>query len=183
MSSTKTSMRAEDLFTLPDDGFRYELVKGELRRMPPSGGEHGVVVVNFTVLIGQFVKANALGAVFGAETGFRLASNPDTVRAPDLAFVRRERIPEGGIPRDFWPGAPDLAVEVVSPSDRYTDIEEKTQDWLDAGTRMVVVVNPRNRTIVVYRSRTDVIRLTESDLFDGGDVLPGFTCRVSDFFS
>jgi Uma2 family endonuclease len=129
------------------------------------------------------VKANPLGVVFGAETGFRLASNPDTVRAPDLAFVRRERIPAGGIPREFWTGAPDLAVEVISPSDRYTEVEEKVQDWLSAGTHMVVVVNPRTRAVTVYRAPTEVTRLTESDLFSGGDLLPGFTCRVSEFFS
>ena len=182
MSTAKTLMTADDLFAKPDDGCRYELVKGELRRMPPSGSEHGAIVVNFTVLVGQYVKANDLGVVFGAETGFRLASAPDTVRAPDLAFVRRERIPEGGIPREFWAGAPDLAVEVLSPSDHYTEVEEKVQDWLDTGVRMVVVVNPRTRAVTVYRSPTEVIRLTASDLFNGDDVLPGFTCRVSDLF-
>ena len=182
MRTAKTLTTADELFAMPDDGFRYELVKGELRRMPPSGSEHGAIVVNFAVLVGQFVKANAFGVVFAAETGFRLASDPDTVRAPDLAFVRRERIPEGGIPREFWTGAPDLVVEVVSPGDRYTEVEEKAQDWLDTGTRMVVVVNPRTRTVTVYHSPTEVIRLTESDLFNGDDVLPGFTCRVSEFF-
>ena len=182
VSTAKTLITADDLFARPDDGWRYELVKGELRRMPPSGSEHGAIVMNVGVPVGQFVKSHDLGVVFGAETGFRLASDPDTVRAPDLAFVRRERISEAGIPREFWTGGPDLAVEVVSPSDRYTEVEEKAQDWLDAGTRMVVVVNPRTRTVTVYRSSTEVIRLTESDRFNGDDVLPGFTCRVSEFF-
>jgi Uma2 family endonuclease len=182
VSTTQTLMTADELFDMPDDGFRYELVKGELRRMPPSGSEHGAIVVNFTVLIGQFVKANTLGVVFGAETGFRLASDPDTVRAPDLALVRRERIPEGGIPREFWTGAPDLVVEVISPSERYTEVEEKVHQWLDAGARMVVVVNPRTRTVTVSRSLKEVMRLTDSDRFNGDDVLPGFTCRVSELF-
>lgn len=182
MSTAKALMTAEELFAMPDDGFRYELVKGELRRMPPSGSEHGAIIASFTVLVAQFVKAHALGVVFGAETGFKLASDPDTVRAPDLAFVRREHIPAGGLPKEFWTGAPDLAVEVISPGDRYTEVEEKVHDWLDAGTRMVVVVNPRTRTVTVYRSHTELSRLTESDVLDGGDVLPGFTCPVSELF-
>src|SRR6266540_4924106 len=141
MSTTRMLTTAAELLTMPEDGFSYELVKGELRRMPPAGCEHGVIVMNCGLLLGQFVKANSLGVVFGAETGFILASNADTVRAPDLAFVRHDRIPEGGIPKDFWPGTPDLAVKVISPGDGYTDVEEKVNDWLAAGTRMVVVVN------------------------------------------
>ena len=133
--------------------------------------------------LAQFVKAHALGVVFGAETGFTIASDPDTVRAPDVAFVRRERMPESGLPTGYWPGAPDLAVEVISPSDTYTEVEQKVIDWLDAGTRMVLVVNPRTRTITVYHSHTDVTRLTLSDLLTGGEVLPGFTCAVSEVFA
>ena len=118
MSTTHTLVTADELFMMPDDGFRYELVKGELRRMPPAGSEHGAIGINIALVVAQFVKAHDLGVVFGADTGFKIASNPDTVRAPDLAFVRRERIPAGGVPREFWPGAPDLAVEVISPAIR-----------------------------------------------------------------
>jgi Uma2 family endonuclease len=150
--------------------------------MPPAGSEHGAIAMNFGVVIGQFVRATGLGLVFGADTGFKIASNPDTVRAPDFAFVRRERIPEGGIPRGFWPGAPDLAVEVISPSDTYSEVEEKVNDWLSAGTRMVLVLNPRTHTVTAYTSPTDVVRLTASDTLSGGEVLPGFTCRVSELF-
>jgi Uma2 family endonuclease len=182
MSTTPTLATADELFMLPDDGFRYELVKGELRRMPPTGSEHGVMAMNAALVIGRFVKAHSLGAVFAAETGFKIASDPDTVRAPDLAFIRRERIPEAGLPRGFWPGAPDLAVEVISPSDTYTEVEEKVNDWLDAGSRLVLVLNPRTRTVTVYRSPTEVARLTESDTLDGGEVLPGFRCRVAELF-
>jgi Uma2 family endonuclease len=180
MSTTPTLTTADELFVMPDDGFRCELVRGEVRRMPPAGSEHGAVIMNIGTPLDQFVKANSLGVVFGAETGFKIASEPDTVRAPDLAFVRRERIPEEGIPQGFWPGAPDLAVEVVSPSDTYTEVEEKVHDWLNAGTRIVLVLNPRTRTVAVYTSHTDVVRLTESDTLDGGEVLPGFTCRVAE---
>jgi Uma2 family endonuclease len=182
MSTTPTLATADELFMLPDDGFRYELVKGEVRRMPPAGSEHGAIAVNITIVIAQFVKAHDLGIVFGAETGFKIASDPDTVRAPDLAFIRRERIPAEGIPRGFWPGAPDLAVEVISPSDTYTDVEEKVNDWLSAGTRMVLVLNPRSRTVTVYTSHTHVMRLTEAHTLTGGEVLPGFTCQVAALF-
>ncbi len=182
MSTTKVLTTAEELLRMPDDGFSYELVKGELRHMPPAGSEHGAIAMNFGMALGQFVKANALGVVFGAETGFKIASDPDTIRAPDVAFVRRERIPRGGLPTGYWPGAPDLAVEVISPSDMYTAVEEKVIDWLNAGTRMVLVVNPRTRTVTVHRSHTDVTRLSESDLLSGGDVVPGFTCSVAELF-
>jgi Uma2 family endonuclease len=182
MSPTPTLATADELFMVPDDGYRYELVKGELRRMPPAGSEYGAVIMNLGGPLHQFVKTNSLGVVFGAETGFKIASDPDTVRAPDLAFIRRKRIPEAGLPRGFWPGAPDLAVEVVSPGDTYTEVEEKVNDWLDAGTRMVLVLNPRARTATVYTSQTDVLRLIESDTLDGGEVMPGFTYRVAELF-
>jgi Uma2 family endonuclease len=150
--------------------------------MPPAGSEHGAVAINIALVVAQFVKAHRLGVVFGAETGFKIASDPDTVRAPDLAFIRRERIPAEGIPRGFWPGAPDLAVEVISPGDTYTEVEENTSDWLNAGTRLVLVLNPRTRTVTVHTSPTDVIRLTDSDTLHGGDLLPGFSCRVAELF-
>jgi Uma2 family endonuclease len=183
MSTTHTLTTADELFLMPDDGFRYELVKGELRRMPPAGSEHGAVIMNIGTPLDQFVKAQGLGIVFGAETGFKIASDPDTVRAPDLAFIRHERIPAGGLPRGFWPGAPDLAVEVISPGDTYTAVEEKVSDWLKAGTHMVLVLNPRTRTVTVYTLPTGVVRLTESDTLSGGELLLGFTCQVAELFA
>ena len=182
MSTTLQQVTADELFAKPEDGFRYELVKGELRKMSPAGSEHGAIIVNITVLLGQHVKANELGVCFGAETGFKIASDPDTVRAPDVAFVSRERVPEGGIPKKFWPGAPDLAVEVLSPGDTLEEVEEKVEDWLSAGTRAVWVVSPKRRSLTVYRSMTDMKRLSESDELDGGDVVPGFRCKVPEFF-
>lgn len=144
-------MTADELLRMPDDGYRYELVKGELRGMPPAGGEHGKIALKFGSRLLNYVEANNLGVVFAAETGFKIASNPDTVRAPDAAFVRLDRLPETGLPKGYWPGAPDLAVEVISPGDIYGEVEEKVNEWLDAGTRMVIVANPRNRTLKVYR--------------------------------
>jgi Uma2 family endonuclease len=142
-----------------------------------------MVSMNFGSLLHSFVRANGLGVVFSADTGFKIASDPDTVRAPDVAFIRRDRIPATGLPRGYWPGAPDLVAEVISPSDTYTEVEEKVNEWLDAGVRMVLVLNPRSRTLTVYRSHTDVRRLTGSDVLTGGDVVPGFECRVSDLFA
>ena len=104
MTTTLRRSTASELYAMPDDGFRYELVNGELRRMSPSGWRHGVFVVNITLLLGQYVKTNKLGVCCGAETGFKIASDPDTVRAPDLGFVSREHLPEGGVPITFWPG-------------------------------------------------------------------------------
>ena len=182
MSTTLQHVTAEELFMMPKDGFRYELVKGELRKISPAGSEHGAIIVNITVLLGQHVKSKKLGVCFGAETGFKIASDPDTVRAPDVAFVSRERVPEGGIPKKFWPGAPDLAVEVISPGDTVDEVEEKVEDWLATGTRAVWVVSPKRRSVTVYRSMTDVTRLSEADELDGGEVVPGFRCKVSEFF-
>ena len=183
MTTQTRPITADDLLRMPDDGFRYELVEGNLREMAPAGHQHGRIAINVSTPLAQHVKANNLGVVYAAETGFKLASNPDTVRAPDVAFVRRERVESVGDSEGFWPGAPDLAVEVVSPGDSYTDVEEKVFDWLDAGTRLVIVVNPRKRLVTLYRSLTDVVVLTEADVLDGGDVVPGFAMPVKDIFS
>jgi len=128
------------------------------------------------------VTANKLGAVYAAETGFLISSDPDTVRAPDVAFVSQRRLDEIGDVEGYWPGAPDLVVEVISPSDTHTEVEEKVFEWLGAGALMVVVVNPRKRSVTVYRSLVDIRVLTESDRLDGGDVVPGWTMPVKDIF-
>ena len=182
MTETLQRSTADELFEMPHDGFRYELVKGELRRMSPSGWEHGVIVVNITMLLGGYVKTNDLGTCSGAETGFKIASDPDTVRAPDLAFVSRERRPEGDARKKFFVGAPDLAVEVVSPGDTRREVDEKVEDWLESGARAVWIINPRRRSVSVHRSMSDVTRLSEGEELDGGGVVPGFRCMVSEIF-
>ncbi|MDQ3458220.1 MAG: Uma2 family endonuclease [Deinococcota bacterium] len=181
--TVRTKITAEDLLRMPDDGFRYELVRGELRKMAPAGHEHGGIVMNVSTPLDQHVRANDLGRVYAAETGFKLASNPDVVRAPDVAFVSRKRLEEAGDTEGYWPGAPDLAVEVISPGDSYTEVEEKVVDWLEAGTHMVAVVNPRKRLITVYRSLSEVAVLTAEDSLDGGDVVPGWRVPVASLFS
>jgi Uma2 family endonuclease len=182
MSTTTQLMTAEELLKLPRGEFRYELVKGELITMSPSGSEHGVIVVNITLLLAQYVKAKNLGLVFGAETGFKIEENPDTVRAPDVAFISRENIPESGIPKAYWHGAPDLAVEVLSPGDAASKVEQKVREWLSAGAKLVWTINPKQRTVTVYRAPDDVSTLSERDELSGEIVVPGFRCRVSEIF-
>jgi Uma2 family endonuclease len=152
MSVTMARVTAEDLARLPEDGSRYELVRGELRKMPPAGEEHGGVAMRIGWRLGQYVEENGLGKVYAAETGFLLETDPDTVRAPDVAFVRLERLREFGSVTGFLPGAPELAVEVVSPGDTHSEVEEKSIGWLRAGCLLVLTLNPRNRTVTAYRS-------------------------------
>ena len=176
-------MTAEELLKMPGDGFRYELVEGALRKMAPAGFNHGKIAATVTGPLHHYVTTNRLGTVCAAETGFILRRNPDTVRAPDVAFIRQERIQEVGDVTGYWPEAPDLAVEVVSPNDTYGDLEEKVLEWLGAGTRMVLVANPRMGSVTVYRSLTDIVVLTDDDVVDGGDVVPGWAMPVKDIFS
>jgi Uma2 family endonuclease len=174
---------ADELYQMPDDGMRYELVRGDLRQMTPAGYQHGKIAVRISWRLAQYVEANRLGDVLTAETGFRIGTDPDTVRAPDVAFVARARIEQVGPVEGFWPGAPDLVVEVVSPGDRYTDVEEKTTDWLAAGARMVLVVNPRKRLVTVHRSLSDIAILTADATLSGGDVVPGWEVKVGELFA
>ena len=173
---------ADELLQMKDDGFRYELSRGELIKMSPAGHHHGRIALNLTTPLDQFVRANQLGSVYAAGTVFKLAEGPDVVRAPDAAFIRRERVEEMGQTEGFWPGAPDLAAEVVSPGDTYAEVQDKIADWLDAGTRLVVVVNPSTQTVDLYRSRSDIRILTIDDVLDGGEVVPNWTLPVRDIF-
>jgi Uma2 family endonuclease len=129
-----------------------------------------------------FDVARRLGRVFTGEPGFRLTTDPDTVRAPDVAFVRQERVPAMGLPKGYWPGAPDLAVEVISPTDLYTEVDEKVATWLEHGTRLVFVVNPRRRTVAVHRPGRLVRMLGEGDVLNGEDIVPGWALAVGDLF-
>ncbi len=175
---------AEELLQMPHDGLRRELVRGELRTMTPAGRRHGKVAMRIGSRLEQFVEQHGLGEVYAAETGFKLESEPDTVRAPDVSYLRQERVDEtGGELIGYSPGAPDLAVEVLSPSDRFIEVEEKVFDWLDAGTKMVVVVNPDKRTATVYRSRAEITLLTADDELDGADVVPSWRLPLREIFS
>lgn len=181
-SAQHTLLTAEELLKMPDDDYRYELVKGVLRKMPPAGFEHGIRTIKIGSRLNVYVENNRLGCVCGAETGFVISRNPDTVRAPDAAFIRQSVLDQRSTPKGYWEGAPDLAVEVISPGDTYTEVSEKVADWLQAGCAMVWVINPRRETIEVHRSVEDFTTLSGDDTLDGGDVVEGFQCRVRDIF-
>lgn len=173
---------AEDLVLLADDGSRTELVEGEVVRMTPAGATHGAVTARIGRLLDEYVEAHGLGVCCGAETGFILRRSPDTVRAPDAAVVVAANIPGTGLPDSFWPCAPDLAVEVVSPWDRPADVQTKVGEYFAAGTRLVWLVEPKAQTVRVYRSVRDVRVVGTDGHLDGGDVLPGFRCSVQRLF-
>jgi len=151
--------------------------------MAPAGSNHGAVANRFAFLLSRHVYENDLGEVFAAETGYRLQRNPDTVRAADVSFVAKARIPSEGLPLAFWPGAPDLAVEVVSPGDTVEDVEEKVEDYLAAGANTVVVITPRRKTVTAHRGGAKPIFLREGDILDLSDVVPGFRCKVAEIFA
>jgi Uma2 family endonuclease len=183
METVRRQVTAEELLRMADDGFRYELVRGELRRMTPAGSVHGRVAMNIGTALNNHVKAHDLGTVYAAETGFRLAGDPDTVRAPDVAFVSRERLEAVGEVEGYWPGAPDLAIEVISPGDSHVEVEEKVFDWLEAGAEMVLTVNLRKRSVTVYLSLADITILTGTAVLGGGDVVPGFRLTLREIFA
>ena len=183
MTTQTQTITAQELLKMPDDGLRYELVKGEIKKMPPAGYEHGKTSINITTPLDGHVRKNDLGAVCAAETGFLLSSDPDTVLAPDVAFISRKRIQEVGDVKGYWPGASDMAIEVISPTDIYTEVEEKALQWLNAGTRMVIVADSRKRTLTIYRSLNDITVLTVEDTLDGGDIVPGWRIAVDDIFT
>lgn len=178
----KTLMTARELESVLDDGYQYELIDGELIRMPPSQPDHSTVGVMFSASLVTHVVPRKPGMVFGADAGFWFASNPDTVMAPDAAFVRGDRLPAKTDRRRYWKVAPDLAVEVVSPSDRRTAVLAKVDRYLRYGVRLVVVVWPATRTMTLHRAREAVEELGHGDVFDAGDVVPGFRLPVADLF-
>lgn len=181
--STTSLVTAEELLALPMGmGKRYELVLGELRVMSLHTWRHGNVVNNLLARLASFVNQHDLGMMFGAETGFRLARDPDTVRAPDIAFIAKQNLP-AEMPREaFWPGAPDLAVEVLSPDDRTGEVDEKIEAWLATGTAAVWIVDPKLKTVTIYQSENGVTVRAMGQTLDGGKVVPGFSCPVADLF-
>ncbi len=175
--STTRQMTEADLLAAPDDGFRRELVDGEIIVMGPAGTLHGHVNVQLALRLGAHVEAHGLGYVLDSSTGFRLPNG--NVRSPDLAFVLRERMALDGIdgPCD---SVPDFAVEVLSPSESKRQVLDKVGEYLDAGVRLVWVIDPRARKAVAHRSLSDVRELREDDELDGEEVVPGFRCRLAD---
>jgi Uma2 family endonuclease len=174
---------AEELFRMPDDGFhKYELVRGRLLTMTPPGGVHGAIALRLGAVIAAHVDQHKLGVV-SVESGFKLETNPDTVRGPDVSFVVRSRIPDGGIPNAFWPGAPDLAVEVRSPDDNLSEVAEKIAQYLATGVRQVWFVDPSTRTVTIHRPHAVPLILSQASTLTAGDLLPGFQYPLARLFA
>ena len=173
---------AEQLLAMPEDGKRYELIEGVLNVMSPAGGEHGQVAGRILRRLGNFVEEYDLGATFAAETGFRIHVSPDTVRAPDAAFVSHERLATIHSLRGFLPLSADLAVEVISPGDTFSEVEAKAAQWLDAGTKTVLVADPATITLRVYEAGADIRVLRQGDTFNAGVVCGDWQLTVDDAF-
>jgi len=172
-------MTADELFATRVPNKRTELVRGVLVVREPAGFRHGVVSAALTRLLGAHVATHGLGVVVAAETGFTLERDPDTVRAPDVAFVRQERLPDPDA-RGYAALAPDLVVEVLSPDDRPGEVLRKVSEWLTAGSRLVWVVDPAHRLARVYRADGSETVVAEADALDGEDVVAGFSCRLGE---
>lgn len=184
MAQATRLLKAEEFEDMPETpGVRHELVRGEVIEVPFAGAEHGDIVLALVTLLHAFIRPRRLGKLYGDGVGFRIHRDPDTVRGPDVSFVARTRVPPSGSPKGYWMLAPDLAVEVVSPSDRKSNIEAKVEDYLAAGVRLVWVVWPDTQTVTVHAPDAEPHALTAADALDGGDVLPGFSAAVAELFA
>ncbi len=183
MTTQKKLLTVDDLMAMPDDGKRYELIRGVLIEMPPTSHEHGRVAARFGRRIGNFVEEHDLGHDIAAETGVNIERDPDTMRAPDYGFISYDRMAEPPLSRGFADVIPDLVVEVVSPDDRQPEIDSKTQMWLDAGVRLALVVYPEPQEVYAHHSDGLVVRYGIGDTVVGDPVLPGFACPVADLFA
>lgn len=183
MTTTKMLLTADDLLAMPNDGKRYELIRGELVEIPPTSHEHSRVAMRFSRRIGNFVEEHNLGHDVAAETGVNVERNPDTVRAPDYGFFSYERVAEQPATRGYAEVIPDLALEVVSPNDRQPEVDAKTQMWLDAGVRLALVAYPETKEVHAHHDDGSVVRYGVGDTVVGDPVLPGFVCSVDDVFA
>lgn len=173
----------EEFERLPEeDGARVELVRGRVVREPRPAAEHGRVLLNLSFLLRDHLRHRLDGFAF-ADTGVILSHDPPTVRGPDLCFVSAARLPDGPPSEGFLDLAPDLCVEIVSPANTATEIQEKVLEYLDAGTRLVWVVDPRMRTVTEHRLSDRSLLLRESEVLDGGEVLSGFSVPVAELFA
>jgi Uma2 family endonuclease len=181
MAERARLVTAEELEKFPDDDYRYELVEGRVIRMSPVGWQHGRLVVHLGSLLNGYVQDRHLGAIV-TEVGFKLASNPDTVRGPDLAFVRQERIPKVDL-RGFWQGPPDLVVEVLSPDDRPSETRAKVDEYLRSGVTVIIVVDPDDETVSVHRRLSPPVVMNGADaVLEVDDLIPGFRCTLNQIF-
>ena len=188
MSTTTRLITADELLVMPpydENGnqCRFELIRGELKIMSLTKPLHGIVCARLALKLGGFVEEHDLGETFGAETGFLLEHNPDSVLGPDVAFVSHGRMAAIESFEKYFPFAPDLAVEVLSPGNTVREINDKVEMYFGAGARAVWVFNPKKKTAAVYTSPSDVRTLSEDDTLEGGEVLPGFKLELSKLFA
>ena len=176
-------MTADDLLRLYGEGVRGELIRGVLCQTTPTGNEHGVIVVNVASELRNFIKPRKLGRVTASDSGVWLEHDPDTVREPDIAYFSAQKIPLDERVTGYAEVVPDLVVEVASPGDTRRQVNDKALMWLSYGVRLVWVVHPDTRTVDAHRPQSGASTLTRNDTLDGYDVLPGFTCNVSDIFA
>jgi Uma2 family endonuclease len=181
MQTHERLVTAEEFARIPNDDWHYELVEGRVIRVSPPGSRHAVLITHIATLLGQHATTNHLGAVMSVG-GFKIAANPDTVREPDIAFVDQARIPATGVPDGYWPGPPDLAVEIKSPGDRPSEIRAKVSDYLARGVRLVWVVDPKALTVTAHRPESPPVVHGPDDALAAGDVLPGFSSLVRRLF-
>lgn len=174
-------MTADELLLADIPHKSTELVRGRLIIREPPGTCHGRIQSNLNVLVGAFVHAHRLGAVFGQDTGFKIASDPDTVRAPDLAFVRRDRLALIA-PRGYAGLAPDLVAEILSPDDRPGEVLAKIAEWLDAGVEIAWLIDPERRAAQVYRSDGSFAAMAPDGSLEGDSVLPGLSMAIAELF-
>ncbi len=183
MSTTSTAlMTAEELINLPEDNLRHELINGELITMPLPGFPHGQITARLGASLTQFVLDNDLGEVSVGDAGFHLAKDPDTVLGPDISFVSKERMEGIEEIQGYWPGPPDLAVEVLSPSDRPGKVKQRISRLLRLGTKQLWIVDPKHRTVTVYRSESDTTTFSGSDYVESQDLFPGFRVSLDRIF-
>ena len=173
-------LTADDLLRLHSEGVRGELIRGALHKTAANGIEHGEIAMNLGGMMRNVVRPNRLGRVVGSDAGIRLERNPDTVREPDIAFISAEKLPLDTRVRGYAEVVPDLVVEIISPNDRPVAVYDKAQMWLRFGVRLVLLIDPDVRTVTVMPQDGPAQTLTDADTLDGGDVLPGFSCAVSD---
>lgn len=188
MSTTTRLITADELLVMPHrdehgNDCRLELIRGELKVMSPSKPLHGIICAEIAAELRDFVRGHDLGVVVGAETGFIVERDPDTVLGVDAGFISNERLPTIEDLDKFATSAPDLAVEVMSPSNTTREMEKKVALYFAAGARAVWVFNPKKRTAAVYTSPTDVKVLSEQETLEGGEVLPGFRLELSKLFA
>jgi len=177
-------LTADDLARLDDpDGLPHELVRGVLHLVTPSLLDHGSVVMRVGAALAEHVYSRGLGELFGESTGFLLERDPDTVLCPDVAFVASRRLPPDGLGRSFPALAPDLAVEVLSKSNRPREVRAKVADYLRLGVRCVWVVDPRKRAVRIHPADGAEMLVGEDGILDGGELLPGFRCPVAWLFA